>query len=246
MADAMEPDRLPPILPRWREGRTPYNPEQSLHPFTLSTKKSLRTFQNEKKYPSSASIASPPEYEPVRGILIPFFWRVTPEVVRDCVVALTADPQHDEIAYVLVTNTWQEMLATRTFETAGADMSKVQFVVAEANSIWMRDYGPHFIWLDGAMGIADSHYYPGRPEDNFIPTVLGDEHFFLPTFDMGLYHSGGNFQAGPNRSGFVTSLINEDNPASEGFNQAFIDQIFYQYQGIDDLHVMPMLPPYVD
>ena len=245
-ADALEQDRLPPILPRWREGGTPYNPEQSLFPFTLSSQKPLRTFQNEKKYPSPGSIASPPEYEPVRGVLIPFFWHTTPEVVRDCVVALTADPQHDEIAYVLVTGTWQKMLAARTFETAGADMNKVQFIVAEANSIWMRDYGPHFIWLDGSMGILDSHYYPGRPEDNFIPSVLGDEHFLLPTFDMGLYHSGGNFQAGPNRSGFVTSLVSQDNPVSDGFSQEFIDQLFYQYQGIDILHVMPMLPPSVD
>ena len=245
-ADALEQDSLSPILPRWREGGTPYNPEQSLSPFTLSSPKPLKTFQSEKKFPSSGTIASPPEYEPVRGVLIPFFWQVTPEVVRDCVVALTADPEHDEIAYVLVTDAWQKFLATRAFEAAGADMSKVQFVAAEANSIWMRDYGPHFIWLDGAMGIADSHYYPGRPEDNFIPSVLGDEHFLLPTFDMGLYHSGGNFQAGPNRSGFVTSLISEDNPISDGFNQAFIDQIFYQYQGIDVLHVMPMLPPSVD
>jgi agmatine/peptidylarginine deiminase len=246
VADALEPDPLPPILPRWREGGTPYNPEQSLQPFTLSSQKPLRTLQNEKKSASPGSLASPPEYEPVRGILIPFFWQVTPEVVKDCVVALTKDPKHDEIAYVLVTDTWQKMLATSVFEAGGADMNKVQFIMAEANSIWMRDYGPHFIWLDGAMGIADSHYYPGRPEDNFIPSVLGDEHFLLPTFDMGLYHSGGNFQAGPNRSGFVTSLISEDNPISEGFNQTFIDQLFYQYQGIDVLHVMPMLPPFVD
>ena len=62
--------------------------------------------------------------------------------MRDCVVALTADPQHDEIAYVLVTDAWQETLATRVFEAGGADMSKVQFIVAEADSIWMRDYGP--------------------------------------------------------------------------------------------------------
>lgn len=245
-ADTLELGHLTPILPRWREGGTPYNPEQSLHPFSLSSQKPLRTIRNEKKYPSSGSITSPPEYEPVRGVLIPFFWHTTPQVVRDCVVALTADPQHDEIAYVLVTDLWQKMLATRIFKTAGADMNKVQFIMAEANSIWIRDYGPHFIWLDGAMGIVDSHYYPGRPEDNFIPSVLGDEYFLLPTFDMGLYHSGGNFQAGPNRSGFVTSLISHDNPVSDGFNQDFIDQLFYQYQGIDVLHVMPLLPPSVD
>ena len=63
---------------------------------------------------------------------------------------------------------------------------------------------------------------------------------------MPTYHSGGNFQAGPNRSGFVTSLIYEDNPAEQGFSEDFIDKLFNQYQGIDVLHVMPMLPPFVD
>ena len=243
-ADASQ-DTVPSMLPRWREGGTPYNPAQSLHPFALNLQKPMGIVSREKN-DLAGMVESPPEYESVRGILISFFGYQSPEVVRDCVVALTADQQHDEIAYVVVTDAWQEMLATRAFQNGGADMSKVQFIVAEADSIWMRDYGPHFIWLDGAMGIADSHYYPGRPKDNFIPSVLGDDYFLLPTFAMPVYHSGGNFQAGPNRSGFVTSLISEDNPTSEGFNEDFIAELFNRYQGIDILHVMPMLPPFVD
>ena len=245
MAVAAEQEILPPILPHWREGGTPYDSTQSLYPCAINLEKPIGNLRNAKNYPSGI-IESPPEYEPVSGVLIPFFQNSAPSVVRDCVVALTVDPQHDEIAYVLVTDIWQEILATISFQDGGADMSKVQFILAEANSIWMRDYGPHFIWLDGAMGIIDSHYYPSRPKDNFIPSVLGDVHFITPTFDMGLYHSGGNFQAGPNRSGFVTSLINLDNPVSKGFNEDFIAELFNQYQGIDTLHVMPVLPPSVD
>ena len=244
-ADAFAQDNSPALLPRWREGGTPYDPAQSLYPFTISLQKPGGKMSTEKHYPSG-TLESPPEYEPVRGVLIPFFWSQAREVVRDCVVALTADPLHDEIVYVVVTDAWQETLAARVFEAGGADMSKVQFIVAEADSIWIRDYGPHFIWLDGAMGIADSHYYPGRPKDNFIPSVLGDDYFHVPTFDMPVYHSGGNFQAGPNRSGFVTSLISLDNPIPEGFDQDLIAELFNQYQGIAALHVMPMLPPSVD
>ena len=54
---------------------------------------------------------------------------------------------------------------------------------------------------------------------------------------MGLYYSGGNFQPGPNRSGYTTSLINVDNPTTEGFNESFIAELFQTYQGIDTLHV---------
>lgn len=122
-------------------------------------------------------------------------------------------------------------------------MSKVVFIQEPNNSIWLRDYGPHFIWQDGARAIADSHYYPSRPLDNFVPTLLGEDFFQIPVYAMGLYYSGGNFQAGPNRWGFCTSLINQDNP---GFSQTYIEQLYNQYQGIDTLHIFPKLPNSVD
>jgi agmatine/peptidylarginine deiminase len=136
--------------------------------------------------------------------------------------------------------------AISLFTAGGANMSKVQFIIEPINAIWMRDYGPHFIWQDGALGIVDSNYYPTRPLDNFIPTLLGDDIFKIPTYDIGLYYSGGNFQPGPNRTGFTTSLINTDNPSSEGFNATYIAELFQTYQGIDTFHVMPQLPPSVD
>jgi len=82
--------------------------------------------------------------------------------------------------------------------------------------------------------------------DNFIPTLLGDDHFLMPTYDMGLYYSGGNFQPGPRRTGFVTSLVTTDNPTSQGFDEDFIAELYQTYQGIDSLHIMPQLPSTVD
>ncbi len=122
-------------------------------------------------------------------------------------------------------------------------MSKVRFTIMPTNSIWIRDYGPHFIWQAGARAIADSHYYPTRPVDNFIPTRVADDYLVIPSYDMGLYYSGGNFQPGAARSGFVTSLINQDNPTH---GEAFIAELYQIYQGIDTLHVMPRLPSNVD
>jgi hypothetical protein len=136
--------------------------------------------------------------------------------------------------------------AISLFTAGGANMSKVQFIIKPINAIWMRDYGPHFIWQDGALGIIDSNYYPQRPLDNFIPTLLGDDIFKMPTYDIGLYYSGGNFQPGPNRTAFMSNLVNVDNPASEGFNQTLIAEMFQTYQGIDTLHVLPQLPGSVD
>ncbi|MCA9284966.1 MAG: agmatine deiminase family protein [Phycisphaerales bacterium] len=226
-------------LPRYREGGTPYDPGQSLAPYAVSRPPALDDT-------GGGFIESPPEYGPMRGVIFQYSTGSWPSVVRACVKALTADPNHDEIAYVVVSSQSVVNSATASFIADGVDMSKVVFIIQPTNSVWLRDYGPHFIWQDGTVAIVDSHYYPNRPLDNFVPTRLGDEDFGVPTYDMGLYYSGGNFQPGPNRSGFVTSLINLDNPASGGFDANFIAGLYQTYQGIDTLHVMPQLPFSVD
>ncbi len=223
-------------LPRWREGGTPeVDPNQPIFPYTIS-------FPTTQDAPDSGLIESPPEYTPSAGVIYRYSSGAWPEVVSDLVVALTSDPGHDEIAWVVVSSPSQQANATNRFTAAGADMSKVEFIVMPNNSIWLRDYGPHFIWQDGALGIVDSHYYPTRSLDNFIPTNLADNYFGMPSYDMGLYYSGGNFQPGPGRTGFITSLINQDNP---GFG-ALINEQYLKYQGIDTVHLFPRLPSSVD
>jgi len=230
-------DEIP--LPRVREGGTPYDPMQSLVPRSIQRPPSLTI-------PGTGVISSPAEYEPVHGVLFRYNSASFASVVRDCVVALTSNPAYDEIAYVVVSSAAQQQSATNAFIAGGADMSKVRFFVRPTNSVWMRDYGPHFVWQDGALAVVDSHYYPTRPDDNFAPTLLGDLDFGTSTYDMGVYYSGGNFQPGPNRSGFKTALVNLDNPSSAGFDANSIATLFQDFQGIDTLHVLPQLPPSVD
>ncbi|MDI9403064.1 MAG: agmatine deiminase family protein, partial [Limnohabitans sp.] len=159
---------------------------------------------------------------------------------------LTGSAQYDEIAYVVVANQTTASSAASAFSAAGANLSKVVFIIQPNNSIWMRDYGPHFIWQNGTLAVVDSHYYPTRPQDNFIPTLVGDATLAVPTYDQGLYYSGGNFQPGPNRTGFCTALINLDNPTTGGHNEALIRELHDTFQGIDTLHIMPQLPFSVD
>jgi agmatine deiminase len=224
-------------LPRWRAGGPPpEDPNQSRTPYALHLDGALGG-------PTSGLIESPAEYAPMNGVLFRYSTFAWDDVVTDCVAALTGDPAHDEIAYVVVSSISQQNAATSQFAAAGADLGKVQFFIMPTDSIWIRDYGPHFIRQSSAPAIADSHYYPGRPLDNFVPTRLGDDALLQPTYDMGLYYSGGNFQPGPNRSGFTTSLVHLDNP---DFGDASIGQLYQQFQGIDTLHIMPKLPFSVD
>jgi agmatine/peptidylarginine deiminase len=225
-----------PPLPRWREGGTPYNPEQSRSPYGIRPRDA----------PTSGLIESHPEYSSIRGVLFCYKPSQWTEVVVDLVVALTADDAHDEIAYVVVENQAVMNAAISDFTAGGANMEKVEFIMEPTNALWIRDYGPHFIFQDGALGIVDSHYYPQRPLDNFIPTLIGDDHFLMPTYDMGLYYSGGNFLPSKNRTAFMSSLVTADNPPAQGFDEAFIAELFHTYQGIDEMHIMPQLPATVD
>lgn len=233
---AMGPNehRLPPEL----RGRTDdLLAGQSLNPYAVN-------YPKPQSQPSTGVVRSPTEFDPMRGVL--FSYASYPSVVTDMVKELTEDPTTDDIAYVVVNSESQRNTATNSFVASGADMSKVQFFIQPMNSVWIRDYGPHFITVDDALAIVDSHYYPSRSLDNFIPTLVGDNNFNVPTYDVGLYFSGGNFQPGPDRTGFVTALVNSDNPAADGFDTALISELHSQYLGIDTLHVLPQLPFSVD
>lgn len=224
-------------LPRWREGGTPIEDHtRPLAPFAVHADLS-------RNPPATGLVASPNEYDPIDGVLFRYSTSGWPQVVVDCVAALTGDPGHDEIAYVVVSGASQQSVATTAFSNAGADLAKVQFLVEGTNSIWLRDYGPHFAWQAGTRVIVDSHYYPTRPIDNFVPTVVAGGTFEMPAYAMGLYYSGGNFQPGPNRSGYVTSLVQQDNP---DLSLQEIADLYRDFQGIDTLHVLPRLPSSVD
>jgi len=229
-------ENLPKRLTRVREGGTPYNFDQSLYPYSVKLRDS----------PTSGLIESPAEYDHSRGVLFTYITGHWHEVVIDLVVELTQDSTFDDIAYVLVTSQSQMNSASSQFITNGADMDKVEFIIEPANAIWMRDYGPHFIFQDETLSLVDSHYYPQRYLDNFVPTLVGDDHFIMPTYDIGLYYSGGNFLPGPDRSAFMSSLINLDNPTSQGFTEELIAELYQKYQGIDEVHILPQLPGSVD
>ena len=193
--------------------------------------------------PASCRITAPPEYSPTAGVLFRYQTGQWDDVVTALVAALTGSPSHDELAYVVVASTSQRNAAQSAFSAAGADLSKVRFIIMPSDSVWIRDYGPHFVWQGGADATVDSHYYPDRPLDNFIPTLLADDYFVHPSYDIPLYYSGGNFQPSANRHGFVTELIYADNP---GLSESAIAALYGKFQGVDTLHVLPQLPPSVD
>lgn len=193
---------------------------------------------------------SVPDYAAARGVLLAWVTGQADTVVTDLAAELTR-PGYAEIAYVVVSAA-QQADATGAFAAAGVDPGKVVFLNAELDSPWIRDYGPHFIRLGGALAVVDSHYHPDRPNDNFVPNQVAEDFFHVPLFYQGLYYSGGDFLVsedlgtGAGREAYASSRILLDNPPAEGFDAALIGELFQRHAGVDTLNILPQLPATVD
>ena len=167
------------------------------------------------------------EYEAADGVLVPWVGAYLTLVTQ----LVTAISQEDT-AWVIVANTSVQSQATTALTNAGADMSRVQFILESLNSIWIRDYGPWW-GLDayGRRGIVDWIYNRPRPLDDQFPQDLA-ELWDYPYYGPDIVHTGGNFMVDGQGRGFASTLIEQENP---GMSSAEMQQIFQDYCGLDTL-----------
>ena len=148
--------------------------------------------------------------------------------------------------YVAVSSTTDRTQALASLQNAGADMNRVRTFLRATNSIWIRDYGPRFIYNNGIRAIVDHTYNRPRPADNAWPAWFAAQEAF-EYFALPLIHGGGNFHlAGPEAvtpaEAWATSLIDNENPT---LNASQITNIWQAYQGLDTT-LTPALPASVD
>ncbi len=119
--------------------------------------------------PPSGGVDCPPEYAHNAGLLIRW-GSYNAEHVAMTVPITTGDP--DGVVYILVENASYQSNATTALTNAGADMSQVEFITVNTDSVWIRDYGPRFISVDGRRAIVDHTYNRPRPNDNNVPDFI--------------------------------------------------------------------------
>jgi len=193
----------------------------------------------------TGTVITPPEYAPTQAIIVAWqgssAWK---SILAQMGTAITVHGDADY--YIAVNSTFDRNEALATLQNSGADMSRVRTFLRATNSIWIRDYGPRFIYNNGIRAIADHTYNRPRPADNAWPIWFaaqeGFQHFALP-----LIHGGGNFHlAGPDAvtpaAAWATSLIDNENPS---LTASQIINIWQAYQGVDTT-LTPALPASVD
>ncbi|MCK4343591.1 MAG: agmatine deiminase family protein [Phycisphaerae bacterium] len=188
--------------------------------------------------PPSGDIHCSAEYEPCEGIF--FAWEGYTGLLSDMTVTITT---HDEetMVYMVVDSASEQSSAYSTLNSAGADMDQVEFIVRITDTVWIRDYGPRFIFEDGNRAIIDHTYNRPRPNDNmlndYVATLWSE-----PEYDIPLTHGGGNFHLFANGDAFMTDLILDENP---GQSEQDVKDLYEEYQGVD-LTIYPGFPTWFD
>ncbi|MEZ7892826.1 MAG: agmatine deiminase family protein [Candidatus Wallbacteria bacterium] len=90
---------------------------------------------------------------------------------------------------------------------AGAKAENLQIVKADLDSVWMRDFGPFFIYKsDRTREIIDCVYNRPRPNDDKFPQIIGKT-LNIKVNPCKLILPGGNFQTDGHGVAIVTDVV---------------------------------------
>ena len=181
----------------------------------------------ESRAAPTGMVYCPAEYEANDGLLIRWTSGFQ-DILADIVVPVTTiDP--DAIVYVVVTGASEQSSATSYLSSAGADMGQVEFIRYTCDSVWIRDYGPRFIFEDDDRAMIDHTYNRPRPNDNAFTNYLSSD-WGEPQYDIPLTHGGGNFHLFANGDAFMTELILNEN---SGLTEQQVKDYYLDYQNLN-------------
>lgn len=188
--------------------------------------------------PPTGFVYCPAEYEPCAGLFLA--WEGYTDLLRSMAVTITT---HDEttMVYIVVDNTSEETTVRSTLQSAGADMDQVEFLVVLTDTVWIRDYGPRYIYEDGDRAVIDHTYNRPRYRDNAFNDFL-TTYWSQPQYDIPLTHGGGNFHLFSNGDAFMSDLILNENP---GLTAQNVKDLYRDYQNLN-LTIYPGFPTSFD
>lgn len=186
-------------------------------------------------------ILCPGEYEPVQALLVAWEGNTAQNtILRQMIAQITTTGNAD--AYVVVDTASEQTTVAANLVGSGADFARVKYFVRTTDTIWIRDYGPRFIYAgqrgvpgQGAVrGIVDHTYNRPRANDDAFSPWFGPNGFGgqrrHPVFDLGLIHGGGNYHLSSLGDSYATQLIANENPS---LSTATIQQTWRDFQNVD-------------
>lgn len=188
------------------------------------------------------------EYEPMEGILMAYEgsagWRVILERMAAEITTVG-----DANVYVMCDTASEQTTARNAMVARGADTNRVFTYVRTTDSIWMRDYGPRYIYEGnggpggdlGVRAVVDHTYNRPRPNDNLLSDYWSSIRS-EPQYQIPLVHGGGNYHLSAAGDSYSTRLIANEN----GFlSESDIIDLWRDYQNLET-EITDPLPSSVD
>lgn len=177
---------------------------------------------------------TPAEFDSLAGILFP--WESYTTLMRQ----LIKEVAEEDTAWIIVDGASQQTTVTNTLSGDGVNMDNIAFIYESLNSVWMRDYGPWWIYDEaGNRAILDLVYNRPRPLDDGFPEDLA-EYWNLDYYGLDLTQAGGNMLLDGKGAVILTDIIFDD---SEGFDstltQAELEELMLDYFGVHKVIVVP-------
>ncbi len=180
--------------------------------------------------PPPSSVQTRPEWSPLDGTLLrwPLDWPQLKPTYLDMLVPLQAEG----LVTIVVNNESGRQEALADIEgCAACSLENLEWMIAPTGGVWMRDFGPEFMYFDDLqLGLVDFDYYgSSRPLDNAFPGAYSD-HTGIPAFVPGLSFEGGNFQVDGAGNCFASVHVAEENGETEART------VLEQYLGCESVH----------
>lgn len=228
----------PGMLPAWRTSR----PEASGRASALlaDPRAAAPRLYAITEPPSRAGFRSFVEWEPMRTVLLSY---IGYDILGGRIVQSMTDMVRLGVEAVewtiLVPDGARQGEFLNLLRNAGVPQStldaKVGFVTRSANSIWMIDFGPFpLVEPGGTVAFADFRYYDDRPDDDSVPTLLGNL-WGATTYRAPLDLEGGNFASDGNGTCFTTQRTFQRNADK---TEAQVRDVFRQYLGCRSVVVL--------
>ena len=180
----------------------------------------------EETTPPAGEVRFPGEYEPMQAVMIVYPLGIPLELVREMA---------EDCKVITVVRSSNQHYAEIDFESAGVNMDNVEFLNANTDSYWIRDFGPWYIFDGKKPAIVDNKYNRPRPNDDVLPAEFA-KYWDIPMYGMNVIHTGGNMM----QDGFGVG-VSDDIVVTESEAQGITEEQVYErmksYLGIDPYHV---------
>lgn len=235
----------PSVLPRWA---TPEEIEQAERDgYTPPVNSRAITTPPANK----PNIRAAAEWEEVQALTIAWegYTGILKQIVRaaveECQVIILTETPSTTQSFLLGTG-WG----------GPVDLTNVEIIQTNMNSIWMRDYGANTVYGNEVddLFLVDWVYNRPRPLDDVSPQTIADflnlELYSTTTAPWNLWNTGGNYMSDGNGQAFASELILDENQggtsswgaAYPNHSEAQIDNIMNAFMGTDEYIKMTVLP----